>query len=135
MSFLSGLLFIMLGLGSDGAPPLVQLRTPPPAMMGLPNLPDSLGGYSYLVMKLGPLQLTRKGLSVASTAACLTFTASCFLFPYFFIIYFNSVRVQLNTLLRQNHFFLFYVASEGRNHFFFLFFFCNRQIFIIIFHL
>ncbi|XP_034685833.1 protein ABCI12, chloroplastic isoform X1 [Vitis riparia] len=74
VSFLSGLLFIMLGLGSDGAPPLVQLRTPPPAMMGLPNLPDSLGGYSYLVMKLGPLQLTRKGLSVASTAACLTFT-------------------------------------------------------------
>ncbi|RVX21720.1 Protein ABCI12, chloroplastic [Vitis vinifera] len=44
----------------NGAPPLVQLRTPPPAMMGLPNLPDSLGGYSYLVMKLGPLQLTRK---------------------------------------------------------------------------
>ncbi|RVW55451.1 Protein ABCI12, chloroplastic [Vitis vinifera] len=54
----------------DGAPPLVQLRTPPPAMMGLPNLPDSLGGYSYLVMKLGPLQLTRKGLA----SLCLTTT-------------------------------------------------------------
>ncbi|XP_041000990.1 protein ABCI12, chloroplastic [Juglans microcarpa x Juglans regia] len=71
---LSGILFLMLGLGSDGVPPLVQLRTPPPSMMGLPNLPASLGGYSYLIMKLGPFQFTRKGLSVASTAACLTFT-------------------------------------------------------------
>lgn len=77
MALLSGILFIMLGLGSDGVPPIVQLRTPPPAMMGLPNLPASLGGYSYLIMKLGPLQFTRKGLSVASTAACLTFTVSC----------------------------------------------------------
>ncbi|XP_065863269.1 protein ABCI12, chloroplastic-like isoform X1 [Euphorbia lathyris] len=74
VSLLSGILFIMLGLGSDGAPSLVQSRTPPPAMMGLPNLPVSLSGYSYLIMKLGPLQFTRKGLSVASTAACLTFT-------------------------------------------------------------
>ncbi|KAF7813732.1 protein ABCI12, chloroplastic [Senna tora] len=71
---LSGLLFITLGLGSDGVPPLVQSRTPPPAMMGLPNLPASLRGYSYVIMKLGPLTFTRKGLSVASTAACLTFT-------------------------------------------------------------
>ncbi|KAK2646864.1 hypothetical protein Ddye_022059 [Dipteronia dyeriana] len=71
---LSGILFIMLGLGSDGVPSLVQSRTPPPAISGLPNLPVSLGGYSYSIMKLGPLQFTRKGLSVASTAACLTFT-------------------------------------------------------------
>lgn len=70
---LSGVLFIMLGLGSDSAPPLVQLRTPPPSMLGLPNIPASLGGYSYVIAKLGPLQLTRKGLSVACTSACLTF--------------------------------------------------------------
>ncbi|XP_044486836.1 protein ABCI12, chloroplastic isoform X2 [Mangifera indica] len=74
VSLLSGVLFIMLGLGSDGIPSPVQLRTPPPAVMGLPNLPVSLGSYSYLLMKLGPLRFTRKGLSVASTAACLTFT-------------------------------------------------------------
>ncbi|KAK9161384.1 hypothetical protein Syun_007725 [Stephania yunnanensis] len=74
VGLLSGILFVMLGLGSDGAPSLVQLRTPPPAMINLPSLPSSLSGYSYLVMKLGPLQLTRKGLSVASTSACLTFT-------------------------------------------------------------
>ncbi|PKI47993.1 hypothetical protein CRG98_031657 [Punica granatum] len=74
VSLLSGILFIMLGLGSDGAPALVQSKTPPAAMMGLPSLPASFMSYSYLIMKLGPLQFTRKGLSVASTAACLTFT-------------------------------------------------------------
>jgi len=85
---LSGLLFITSGLGSDGAPALVQLRTPPPAMMGLPNLPVSLTGYAYTIMKLGPLTFTRKGLSVASTIACLTFTVSYFLhFCLFFSFY------------------------------------------------
>ncbi|XP_059632587.1 protein ABCI12, chloroplastic [Cornus florida] len=74
VSLLSGILFIMLGLGTDGVPPLVQQRTPPPSVIGLTNLPASLGGYSYVIMKFGPLQLTRKGLSVASTSACLTFT-------------------------------------------------------------
>ncbi|XP_052206491.1 protein ABCI12, chloroplastic isoform X2 [Diospyros lotus] len=58
----------------DGAPPLVQLRSPPPSMTGLPNVPASFQGYSYVIMKLGPLQLTRKGFSVATTSACLTFT-------------------------------------------------------------
>lgn len=84
MSLLSGILFIMLGLGADGVPPVVQLRTPPPSMMGLPNLPASLEGYSYIIMKLGPLQLTRKGLSVASTSACLTFTVSFLMFALAF---------------------------------------------------
>ncbi|XP_048132454.1 protein ABCI12, chloroplastic isoform X2 [Rhodamnia argentea] len=74
VSLLSGILFLMLGFGSDGVPPLVQSRTPPPAMVGLPKVPPSFEGYSYLIMKLGPLRFTRKGLSVASTAACLTFT-------------------------------------------------------------
>lgn len=64
----------MLGLGSDGVPSLVQSRTPSPSMMGLSSLPLSLSGYSYSIFKLGPLQFTQKGLSVASTAACLTFT-------------------------------------------------------------
>ncbi|ONK68017.1 uncharacterized protein A4U43_C05F6320 [Asparagus officinalis] len=74
VAFLSGILFIMLGFGSDGVPPVVQLRTPPPSMMGLSSLPSSLAGYSYTIMKIGPLQLTRKGLSLASTSACLSFT-------------------------------------------------------------
>ncbi|KAG8484344.1 hypothetical protein CXB51_022824 [Gossypium anomalum] len=61
------------GLGTDGVPQLLQSRTPPSSLTGLPDLPKSLSGYSYLIMKLGPLQFTRKGLSVASTASCLTF--------------------------------------------------------------
>uniref|UniRef100_A0A7N0U6D9 Protein ABCI12, chloroplastic n=1 Tax=Kalanchoe fedtschenkoi TaxID=63787 RepID=A0A7N0U6D9_KALFE len=74
VALLSGILFLMLGLGADSVPSVVQSRTPPPAMLGLPNFPTSLEGYSYVVFRLGPLQLTRKGLSVASTSACLTFT-------------------------------------------------------------
>ncbi|XP_057485508.1 protein ABCI12, chloroplastic-like isoform X1 [Actinidia eriantha] len=74
VGLLSGILFIMLGLGTDGAPPVVELRSPPPSVTGLQNFPASLEGYSYLIMKLGPLQFTRKGLSVASMSACLTFT-------------------------------------------------------------
>lgn len=81
----------MLGLGADGAPPVVQLRTPPPSMMGLPSLPASLEGYSYIIMKLGPLQLTRKGLSVASTSASLTFSVS-FLFIAFLSIQLKILR-------------------------------------------
>lgn len=77
----------MLGLGADGAPALVQSRTPPAAMMGLPSFPSSFLGYSYLIMKLGPLQLTRKGLSVASTAACLTFMVIISVSPTFSIFF------------------------------------------------
>jgi len=72
--FLSALLFITLGLGSDGVPALVQSRTPPPAVTRLPNLPISLTGYSYVISNLGPLTFTRKGLFVGSSIACLTFT-------------------------------------------------------------
>lgn len=74
VSLLSGILFIMLALGTDGVAPIIQSRNPPPSITGLPNIRSSLEGYSYIIMKLGPLQLTRKGLSVASTSACLTFT-------------------------------------------------------------
>lgn len=78
MFLLSGILFVMLGLGTDGIPSVVQLRTPPSAVTGLPNLPVSLRGYSYSIMNIGPVCFTRKGLSVASTAACLTFTVRFF---------------------------------------------------------
>ncbi|XP_078178839.1 cobalt ion transmembrane transporter [Carex rostrata] len=74
VALLSGILFIMLGLGSDSVAPMVQTRTPPSSLTGLPNLPSSIQGYSYSIFKLGPLKFTRKGLSVATTSACLTFT-------------------------------------------------------------
>ncbi|KAF8765689.1 hypothetical protein HU200_008189 [Digitaria exilis] len=73
VALLSGFIFIMLGFGADGAPSLVQTRTPPPSVLGIPNIPCSASGYSYTIMKLGPLQFTRKGLSVASTSASLSF--------------------------------------------------------------
>ncbi|KAJ4772680.1 Energy-coupling factor transporter transmembrane protein EcfT [Rhynchospora pubera] len=74
VALLSGILFIMLGFGSDGVAAVAQTRTPPASLTGLPHLPSSVQGYSYSIFKLGPLQFTRKGLSVATTSACLTFT-------------------------------------------------------------
>lgn len=78
MAFLSGIIFISLGLGADSAPSVFQSRAPPQSVTGLPSVPPSLDGYSYLMMKLGPLQLTRKGFLVASTSACLSFTVCIF---------------------------------------------------------
>ena len=34
-----------------GVSALVQLRTPPPTKIELPNLPVSLTGYAYTIMK------------------------------------------------------------------------------------
>ncbi|KAG8373019.1 hypothetical protein BUALT_Bualt12G0127400 [Buddleja alternifolia] len=74
VALLCGILFVLLGLSTDGAPSLLRSRSPPSSITGLPTLPVSFEGYRYVIMKLGPLQLTSKGLSAASTAACLTFT-------------------------------------------------------------
>ncbi|KAI3459332.1 hypothetical protein Pfo_015995 [Paulownia fortunei] len=74
VTLLCGILFVLLGLSTDSAPSLLCSRSPPSSVTGLPTLPASVEGYKYVIMKLGPLQLTRKGLSAASTAACLTFT-------------------------------------------------------------
>ncbi|KAL6909936.1 hypothetical protein ACP4OV_001194 [Aristida adscensionis] len=65
VALLSGIIFIMLGFGSDGGPSLVQTRTPPPSVLGMPTIPCNTSGYTYTIMKLGPLQFTRKGLSVS----------------------------------------------------------------------
>ncbi|CAM6089512.1 unnamed protein product [Calypogeia fissa] len=74
MVFLSGLLFVFTAFGTDGVPPVIHTRTPPPALEGLPEVLPSLAGYSYVLFKLGPLQLTRKGLALAIGASCLSFT-------------------------------------------------------------
>ncbi|KAL3695924.1 hypothetical protein R1sor_010000 [Riccia sorocarpa] len=74
MFLLSGFLFVLTALGTDGVPPVVQPRTPPASLEGLPEILPSFSGYSYVVMKLGPLLLTRKGLSLASATSCLSFT-------------------------------------------------------------
>lgn len=76
MAVLSGFLFVMLALGTDGVPPVMQARRPLPLAEGLPRLPAALGGYKYVLLKLGPFQLTRKGVSLAAAASCLSFTVS-----------------------------------------------------------
>ncbi|KNA10665.1 hypothetical protein SOVF_142110 [Spinacia oleracea] len=74
VTLLSIILFLVLGLTADGVLPSVSQRTPPPSFSGLSNIPSSFKGYKYMLFKFGPLQMTRKGLSIASTSACLTFT-------------------------------------------------------------
>ncbi|XP_057805976.1 protein ABCI12, chloroplastic [Salvia miltiorrhiza] len=74
VTLLCGILFVLLGLSTDSAPSLLRSRSPPSSVTGLPNLAPSFEGYKYVIMKFGPLQLTSKGLSAATTAACLTFT-------------------------------------------------------------
>ena len=57
--------------------PLTQLRMPGPAVdASLPPLPPAALGsaYSYVLLHLGPLHVTRRGASFAASAACLTFT-------------------------------------------------------------
>lgn len=74
MAALSGFLFVMLALGTDGVAPVMQSRRPLIASQGLPKLPAALSGYKYVLLKLGPFQLTRKGVSLAAAASCLSFT-------------------------------------------------------------
>ncbi|XP_021713616.1 protein ABCI12, chloroplastic-like [Chenopodium quinoa] len=74
VTLLSIILFIVLGLTADSVLPSVTQRTPMPSLTGLPSIPSSFKNYTYVLFKFGPLQMTRKGLSVASTSACLTFT-------------------------------------------------------------
>ncbi|KAL9237668.1 hypothetical protein vseg_012189 [Gypsophila vaccaria] len=74
VTMLSLVLFLVLGLTADGTTPSASWRTPPPSLTGFTSVPSSSKGYAYMIFKFGPLQMTRKGLSVASTSACLTFT-------------------------------------------------------------
>lgn len=110
--FLSALLFITLGLGSDGVPALVQSRTPPLAVTGIPNLPISLTGYSYVISKLGPLTFTRKGLSIGSTVACLTFTVRCFLPATFYLL----AHLKLSNFYNNMIFFFMILTSKNLIH-------------------
>eukprot|EP00850_Spirogloea_muscicola_P000927 SM000003S11172 [mRNA] locus=s3:1368310:1370902:- [translate_table: standard] len=77
MAILCCYLFALVALGSDGVAPLVQARCPPPAADGLPALPPALGGgggYKYVLLAAGPLHVTRRGVALAGSSACLTFT-------------------------------------------------------------
>jgi hypothetical protein len=59
-------------------PPLSQARLPTPGIDAtLPAVHGAqLGGstYSYILLRLGPLHVTRRGAAFAASACCLTFT-------------------------------------------------------------
>lgn len=80
MAVLSGFVFVMLALGTDGVSPVMQSRRPLPLAEGLPKLPAAISGYKYVFLKLGPFQLTKKGVSLAASASCLSFTVSGYYF-------------------------------------------------------
>lgn len=75
LAFICTLIFVFTALGSDGVPPVLQPRSPPPALESLPVLPPSPGGYSYVVFHVGFITITRRSINLAITASTLTFTA------------------------------------------------------------
>ena len=60
---------------ADGVPPVQQERGLPPALEGLPDKVPCNGGYRYVLFHLWFITITRKSVSVAIAASCLTFVA------------------------------------------------------------
>ena len=56
-------------------PPVQQERGLPPALEGLPDKVPCNGGYRYVLFHLWFITITRKSVSVAIAASCLTFVA------------------------------------------------------------
>eukprot|EP00899_Mesostigma_viride_P009484 jgi/Mesvir1/18537/Mv11542-RA.1 len=76
LAFLCWLVFMGSALGSDGVPPVYQTRGAPMAWEGeaAAALTTPWHKYAYVVFRLGPLQVTRRGLNLAATVTSLTFT-------------------------------------------------------------
>jgi len=55
-------------------PPLTQPRFPSGALEALPRLAPAGGSYNYVLLALGPLRATRRGVRLAAGAALLTFS-------------------------------------------------------------
>jgi hypothetical protein len=58
---------------ADGVPPVLQTRGLPAGMEGLPGSPAS--GYRYVLFHFLFVTVTRRSLSLAIAASCLTFVA------------------------------------------------------------
>lgn len=71
---LCAILFVFTILGADSIMPVIQIREPPAAEEGLHALPELEQVYHYVLLHLGPLQVTRKGVNLAVSSSCLTFT-------------------------------------------------------------
>lgn len=66
---------VMGAAHADGVPPVQQERGLPAAMEGLPNRVPFSGGYRYVIFHFWFITITRRSLSVAIAASCLTFVA------------------------------------------------------------
>ena len=65
----------MDGRGADSVPPVLQTRGVPPAAEGLPATLSALGSYNYVLFHFFFITITRRSLSLAVAASCLTFVA------------------------------------------------------------
>eukprot|EP00240_Pyramimonas_obovata_P006388 CAMPEP_0118927100 /NCGR_PEP_ID=MMETSP1169-20130426/4651_1 /TAXON_ID=36882 /ORGANISM="Pyramimonas obovata, Strain CCMP722" /LENGTH=306 /DNA_ID=CAMNT_0006868795 /DNA_START=433 /DNA_END=1353 /DNA_ORIENTATION=+ len=71
---LSAFVFFSTALFSDSIPTLAQIRTPPPMLENLPSLPVPDQPYKFVLLHVGPIQVTRRGVILAGNAATLTFS-------------------------------------------------------------
>ncbi len=62
-------------MSTDGVPPVQQERGLPAAMEGLPDRMPFSGSYRYVIFHFWFITITRRSLSVAIAASCLTFVA------------------------------------------------------------
>ncbi|KAI8463111.1 MAG: cobalt transport protein [Monoraphidium minutum] len=74
LGLICGLIFVFTAIGADGVPPLLQARALPNAAEGLPGLAPGTP-YSYVILNLGIITITRRSVNLAITAAALTFCA------------------------------------------------------------
>ncbi|KAK9909552.1 hypothetical protein WJX75_003996 [Coccomyxa subellipsoidea] len=69
------LIFVFTAIGADSVPPVLQTRGVPPAAEGLPATLSALGSYNYVLFHFFFITITRRSLSLAVAASCLTFVA------------------------------------------------------------
>ena len=67
-------LFLLTVVGADSVAPVIQPREPSGLDEGLLDLPPLADAYRYVLFSFGPAQITRKGVRLAVSSACLTFT-------------------------------------------------------------
>lgn len=68
------ILFLLMVVGADSVAPVIQPREPSALDEGLLDLPPLASAYHYVLFSFGPMQITRKGVRLAVSSACLTFT-------------------------------------------------------------
>jgi len=74
LALLCTIVYVFTALGSDSVPVLAQLRSPPPEMEGLIALPEVQPVYKYVLIHIGPIQVTRRSATLAGNAATLSFS-------------------------------------------------------------